>query len=553
MTKAYSYARWSDARQGKGDSEDRQLSAARDYALVHGLDLDTSLVDRGISGCTGANRKWGDLGRFLEMVELGIVQEGEYLLVDSMDRLSRLPLNEAAAQMLNLANAGVRIVTLNDGMLFDRNVELPTMINAVLKMQGAHDYSKELGRKVKRGHAAAKRKARDEGRIYSKTGPGWLLVNPDRTGWLPVPERIALVRQVFEWADSGGLGQRVVANRLNAAHQPPFRGGKGWHEAAIRKLLQNRMVLGEYQPHFADGSADGDPILGYYGPGIIEPAQFYRVQSRFGRPGRGRGNSVDVINNLLQGICRCGLCEGTVGVSIRSKDKRHLYVCRNTGEGMLCGNRTRYGVVELEAALLKHLTDADLSLERASAHHGEALTTALAERGDLQTRIQTFVQRMESPDWAADEFVLAHHRNRVAQLKTKDAEVEQLKSALDQTKAKLTPAHYQQTVRELRGDLQRLRGEALYDARASVSVALKSVVDLVYFASDPWGDPVVTVWMLGGAKVLVIRPKEGVTVYDMSSAIIAEAERDPAFLAQFTGGAPQREAQLRRLASTAVG
>ena len=124
MTKAYSYLRWSDPRQGKGDTEDRQLSAARDYAAENGLELDASLVDRGVSGYTGANRTKGNLGRFLAMVHDGVVKEGEYLLVDSMDRLSRLPLNEAAAQLLSLANAGVVVVTMNDGMKFDRIASL---------------------------------------------------------------------------------------------------------------------------------------------------------------------------------------------------------------------------------------------------------------------------------------------------------------------------------------------------------------------------------------------------------------------------------------------
>jgi predicted NUDIX family NTP pyrophosphohydrolase len=46
MTKAYSYARWSDPRQGKGDSEDRQLSAAREYAAEHGLVLDAIPISK---------------------------------------------------------------------------------------------------------------------------------------------------------------------------------------------------------------------------------------------------------------------------------------------------------------------------------------------------------------------------------------------------------------------------------------------------------------------------------------------------------------------------
>ena len=50
--KAYSYLRFSTPEQLKGDSQRRQLEAARAYALEQGLELDESLTfqDLGVSG-----------------------------------------------------------------------------------------------------------------------------------------------------------------------------------------------------------------------------------------------------------------------------------------------------------------------------------------------------------------------------------------------------------------------------------------------------------------------------------------------------------------------
>lgn len=47
--KAYSYIRMSSERQLSGDSLRRQLQNSRDYAAEHGLDLDETLRDIGVS------------------------------------------------------------------------------------------------------------------------------------------------------------------------------------------------------------------------------------------------------------------------------------------------------------------------------------------------------------------------------------------------------------------------------------------------------------------------------------------------------------------------
>ena len=53
---AYSYARFSTPEQERGDSERRQIEAARQYAEQHGFVLDESIVvDRGVSAFAGKN------------------------------------------------------------------------------------------------------------------------------------------------------------------------------------------------------------------------------------------------------------------------------------------------------------------------------------------------------------------------------------------------------------------------------------------------------------------------------------------------------------------
>jgi hypothetical protein len=88
---AYSYIRFSTSEQKKGDSLRRQTELSERYASTHGLTLDNSvhLHDLGLSAFDRSNIERGALGGFLEAVKRGQVAPGSFLLVESLDRLSR--------------------------------------------------------------------------------------------------------------------------------------------------------------------------------------------------------------------------------------------------------------------------------------------------------------------------------------------------------------------------------------------------------------------------------------------------------------------------------
>jgi len=80
----------SSAHQLKGDSLRRQLEASEAYATANGLTIDTTLSfqDIGLPGFDGTNIEKGGLGKFIEAVKQGRVQNGSTLIVESLDRLS---------------------------------------------------------------------------------------------------------------------------------------------------------------------------------------------------------------------------------------------------------------------------------------------------------------------------------------------------------------------------------------------------------------------------------------------------------------------------------
>jgi DNA invertase Pin-like site-specific DNA recombinase len=115
--KAYSYLRFSTPEQAKGDSKRRQWDAAVKYAATHGLELDNKLTfqDMGVSAFRGANAATGSLRAFLEAVESGEVPQGSYLLVESLDRISRDAVYVAQGLLANIVSSGVIVVSLMDG------------------------------------------------------------------------------------------------------------------------------------------------------------------------------------------------------------------------------------------------------------------------------------------------------------------------------------------------------------------------------------------------------------------------------------------------------
>jgi DNA invertase Pin-like site-specific DNA recombinase len=106
--------------QLKGDSRRRQLELSQRYATHHGLQLveGFGLEDIGVSAFKGANVSDGALGQFLEAVRAKKIERGSYLLVESLDRLSRQEVLKSLDIFIGLIKRGINIVTLSDERVY---------------------------------------------------------------------------------------------------------------------------------------------------------------------------------------------------------------------------------------------------------------------------------------------------------------------------------------------------------------------------------------------------------------------------------------------------
>jgi DNA invertase Pin-like site-specific DNA recombinase len=341
--KAYSYIRFSTPEQERGDSLRRQTEAARAYAARRGLDLDETLdfTDPGISAHHGENVEVGKLGTFLAAVRDKIIPPGSYLLVESLDRISRQTVRKAVRTMEDIVEAGINLVDLSDGCkeysaeTLDNDHGVSFMMMA-LRFMRAHEESAMKSRRLLAAYENKRDKAKRKqgGEPFTRMLPAWLRWNEGAQTHEAIPERADVIRSVFEKAGEG-WGQHRIAQWLNEEGVPTW-GGHGkqrraevWHRSYVKKLLSNSAVVGTFTPHQKRADASGkrtrrplDPIENYF-PAVVDRELFERVASRMrATAARGR-NATTEPASIFAGLLRCARCSGIV---TRVSKGKHVYL-----------------------------------------------------------------------------------------------------------------------------------------------------------------------------------------------------------------------------------
>jgi len=373
MPTAYSYLRFSTPEQAKGDSSRRQTDLAERYAAKHGLTLDTSLrmTDEGVSAFRAKNIKTGALGRFLRLVEDGFVEEGSFLLVENLDRVSRARPWDALLVFQNIINAGVIIVTLQDERVWSEEDlrENPFRIfESLFAMIRANQESETKSRRLK---AVWEHKRRTAGtKAMTSRAPGWLRLEGQPARFVVNEDRAAVVRRIFEMT-AAGIGQHRIAETLNTEGVPCFGKAAHWHRSYIKKLLENPAVIGTLIPHelVYEGSQrlrkPHAAVPGYY-PAIVDEALFQGVQAQK-LDKRAPPVRQGVVANLFGGLARCPQCSGSMTrVSKGSKKGGKPYlVCSRAKAGAGC----QYRAVKLDQ--VEHALFRDIGWVTATAPSGD--------------------------------------------------------------------------------------------------------------------------------------------------------------------------------------
>lgn len=281
---AVGYLRRSTDRREQSIGDQRK--AIERYAEEQGFEVLDWYVDDAISGTTSDERR-----AFLKLIaDAGAEQcPFRYVLVYDIKRFGRLDNDEAGYYRFQLRRKGIEIVYVSEGFAGDDTDDLLRPV----KQWQARQESKELSKVTIRGlvsrssagwwsggqppygydlayysgdgrflmtvrydHDLSKQILDEDGNVVRTVPRGERLTfaKSDRCRLVPsTPERVQVVRNIFSWYVTQGLGFKGIADRLNQEGAPSPRGGRwstkhrdGWAMTTIRDMLINPAYVGDF-------------------------------------------------------------------------------------------------------------------------------------------------------------------------------------------------------------------------------------------------------------------------------------------------------------------
>ncbi|SDK75186.1 recombinase family protein [Microbulbifer yueqingensis] len=496
--KAYSYIRFSSKAQAKGDSLRRQLEDTRLYAETHGYELDDSLIlkDLGLSAFDGSNVEKGALGAFLRLVQDGEVPSGSCLIVESLDRLSRDEILKAFNVFSNILTAGIRIVTLSDGMEYSEEsvgANAGQLFISLTLMSRAHEESATKSRRLK-AVWEQKRKLISRRKLTAKC-PAWLRLNEGRSSYEIIEERASLLKEIYRMSVDGH-GKNAIATYLNENKIKPWGRSLGWQTSYIDKLLKTRAVLGDFQPHkMVSGKPTpvGDVIEDYF-PQVITYELFHQAQNAISSRLRKGGVKGEGVTSLFPGVLKCGYCGGSIKHRRKGSGKQRYIICDSAHRGMGCIKKN-WNYFSFEESFLSHTIHTDFSSVMRSGDVDKKKNLKLeinaleSELEELERRLENLIDLAESGG-ELPQIIQRIELNKVKQESIKDL-VDKKRSELDTLSSMLLKHQESQSVAKKLIDISNSGASSeLAEARLRASQAILNTVEKIEIFTDGRKPPV---------------------------------------------------------------
>ncbi|MBF8740221.1 recombinase family protein [Pseudomonas guariconensis] len=413
MPTAFSYARFSSSVQRKGSSLERQEKMIADWLMQHPEYQRSELRFRDLakSGWKGEHIKdGGGFAKLLAAVEHGAIQSGDVVLVEAIDRAGRLHTGDMLGDViLPIVKAGVSIITLDDGAVYDwASINTPQSHLLLAKIQAAQQYSDNLSRRLKGSYDSRRRLAKEEKKTPKRHTPVWLTSKGE-----VIEEIAAQVKLAFELYTSG-LGKAVIAKRMRdsgvaALAKTSGPGVEGW--------LRNEAAIGRW-----NGVQVYEPIVDL---SLYQLAQLEREK-------RKTAPRAKTATHFLVGLVKCGGCGNNFimrtiqGVQVSMR-------CRKRQELNGCGNKK---VIPKEIIdTIYRLSSATAALDVVNREHSGVNEKAIVA---AETRLLEISKQMQ--ELAAAIVAIGFIPEVQAQLEQKQEEREAVERELTLLKTTIVPA-----------------------------------------------------------------------------------------------------------------
>lgn len=403
--------RFSTDKQSEGDSIKRQHDSFS--RVCQRLNLTPSsrwkIFDRGMSGFHGEHlSNKAELGKFILALQNKQIQpdaDGNLpvLVWEAVDRMTRLPQLIATDLVKQLVNAGIAIVFDEADLWIDKKTIEDKWLILQVCIDSAYNQSKRLSRRIKSVWSGKREMIKSDNPIRMRR-PAWI-------DWDRQTEKFVLnagadaIRYIFEQTVAG-VGQRQLVHKLQSEFSP-IGTSKQWNGSYIQSILNDRTVLGEFQPHQFSHERKrisvGSAKIGYY-PAVIDEPLWYRAQLAKERRTKLKGPNSKFVN-LFTGLVYSGIDEYPMHIQTtraeRTKCKyiqRRLvsYGSRNRSVGS-CPISISYGA--FQTAMLRCLSElGDVDQNDQDSKHLGRLTKVEEELAGVNGRLSKLQLACENED-----------------------------------------------------------------------------------------------------------------------------------------------------------
>ncbi|MFA0692684.1 recombinase family protein [Vibrio splendidus] len=292
------------------------------------------IVDEGLSAYLGRNTdENAGLGAFLQAAKEGEIPPHSLLVVEAVDRISRLDPNQSRMIFLELAKhkIDVAIQRFNLVVYHDRKADLGSDLLLTVGFHLAYMESQQKSERIRATFDKKREKERAGGARRTSICPPWMQLSTCKTRFELIPERAELLKRIFKMRINEKRGSTSVAKQLNREGLLNFN-GRSWSSKLVEKYWKMQQCLGVFQPQTDDYSTGkrrkiplGNPIADYY-PCVISKSEFSQVQASFAMYEKGAKSHN--CKNLFAGILKCSVCGGTLSFAQSNRGQPKLR-CRN--------------------------------------------------------------------------------------------------------------------------------------------------------------------------------------------------------------------------------
>jgi DNA invertase Pin-like site-specific DNA recombinase len=335
------YGRVSDVRGRAGESfisPEDQMRHCRNYAKTY----DHTIIEEGLDlDISGGVMSRPVLDRFLETIRDGKAQG---LIVAKLDRFARSSLGALNA-LAEIEAAGGVLISVQEQI--DSTTAAGRFVRAIFLATA--EWERE---RIGESWLSAKTSAVERGiHISAHVPPGYRRRKDRRLE--PHPKHGKTIREAFEMAARGEPYSRI-ANYLNERELPSDNGRTFWGSNRIRRLLANRVYLGEARYGSIVNPEGHEPI--------VSPEAWALAQRQPVGPALSERSEY-----LLTGLCRCAECLYAMRPQKARGNTVATYRCQTDTAAGRCPHPSSISMSRLEEHVLEQF------LERAPDVVGEQL------------------------------------------------------------------------------------------------------------------------------------------------------------------------------------